>query len=397
MSPLLLGLGLALSAGAQDPGHSDGHASSHGHEVVDGAVLADASAKAEAEARASSTGGEQRVEITFDASEDGIDATVTLDGVDVQTLDPGSGDGRAHVFERTAVERINALEARLAEMEAELARAEREVQEAEDALSGDGSPKDRISSSGGVTVASDEVVLDAVSLAGPVSVHGVVRGDAVSMGGGIVVHDGARVHGDAVAFGGPVEVRPGGRVDGDRVAMDGGPSMSAVMGPVAELSNGWMAALESLLRRIAMVLSIAGAGVLIVGIWPRQVDQVAEMVRARPFWTSIAGGILVGAFSVGALALTFTFVGIPLALLLLGVLALAAMLGFVAVCQALGEGIPQLRRHGSWATFLAGAALLGLVSLMPWVGPVSLALVGFSAVGAALVTRLGNAMVVEPG
>lgn len=379
MSALILGLGLVLAASAQE------------------------AEPAVADETVGRSGGEQRVEITFDASEDGIDATVTLDGVDVQTLDArgsGSEDGRAHLFERTAVERINALEARLAQMEEELAAAEREAQAAEEALAGtseDGSPTDRISSSGGITVRADEVVLDAVSLAGPVSVHGVVRGDAVSMGGGIVVHDGARVHGDAVAFGGPVEVRPGGRVDGDRVAMDGGPSMSAVMGPVAELSNGWMAALKGLLRRIAMVLSIAGAGVLIVGIWPRQVDQVAEMVRARPFWTSIAGGILVGAFSVGALALTFTFVGIPLALLLLGVLALAAMLGFVAVCQALGENIPQLRRQGSWAAFLAGAALLGLVSLMPWVGPISLALVGFSAVGAALVTRLGNAMVVEPG
>ena len=101
--------------------------------------------------------------------------------------------------------------------------------------------------------------------------------------------------------------------------------------------------------------------------------------------------ILVAAGIVGAVALGFTFVGIPLAMLLLGVLALAGMLGFVAVCQALGEGVPPLReRGGTWVTFLAGAAILGLVSLLPIVGPLSLVGVGCAAVGAALVTRMGS-------
>ena len=298
-------------------------------------------------------------------------------------------------LERAAAERIAALEARLARMEDELREQEAANRELALESADPERPQDTISHTGGIVVPAGTVVEDAVSLAGPVDVRGTVRGDAVAMGGGIVVHDGARVHGDAVAFGGPVQVMPGGRVDGDKVALGGSPSMSAVMGPVAELSNGWMAALRGLIRRVAMVLSVAGAGVLVVGLWPRQVHQVAEMVRARPFWTSIAGGILVAAITVGALALTLTFIGIPLALLLLGVLALAAMLGFVAICQALGENIPQLRDKGSWVTFLAGAALLGLVSLLPWVGPLTLAVVGFSAVGAALVTRLGNTLAVN--
>ncbi len=385
-----LALSLALSAGAMaaDPGSGITIQIEVGETIVDSELARLQAEQAELEVEQA----EELAELEADLLEDDADLREELieEGLlDAHEPMPTNAAG----FGRAAVERISALEARLEEMEAELAAQEdRERRERADT----GTPVDAVASNGGILVEAGDVVEDAVSLAGPVDVRGTVLGDAVAMGGGIVVHDGARVHGDAVAFGGPVEVRPGGRVDGDKVAMGGTPSMTAVMGPVAEIGDGWMAAVRGLLRRLAMVLSIAGAGVLVVGLWPRQVNQVAEMVRARPFWSSIAGGILVAAFSVGALALTFTFIGIPLALLLVGVLALAGMLGFVAVCQALGENIPQLRQHGSWATFLAGAALLGLVSLFPWVGPLTLTLIGFSAVGAALVTRLGNSMAVEP-
>jgi len=289
------------------------------------------------------------------------------------------------VFDREAVARIEALEARIAELEAE------QVEPGADGHQDfETEPADAVSTSGGVVVNEDVVVEDAVSLVGPVEVYGEVRGDAVAMGGGVVVHDGGRVHGDAVAFGGPVRVHDGGRIDGDRVAMGSHHGVTAAMGPVATFTEDWASGLKGLLRRLAMVLSIAGAGVLVVGIWPRQVQEVAGVLRERPLWTSVAGAILVAASIVGSVALSLTFVGIPLAMLLLGVLALASMLGFVAACQALGEGVPALRERGAWVTFLAGAGILGLVSLLPVVGPMSLLAVSCAAVGAALVTRMGS-------
>ena len=75
-------------------------------------------------------------------------------------------------------------------------------------------------------------------------------------------------------------------------------------------------------------------------------------------------------------------------MLLLGA---AWLLGFVAVCLAIGQRLPGgAEGRPPWVTFLAGAALVGLVSLVPVVGPVFLGLVGFEAVGSALVSRLGN-------
>jgi hypothetical protein len=242
--------------------------------------------------------------------------------------------------------------------------------------------------SGPLVVAIGEQLEQAVAVLGPVDVHGEVLGDAVSVGSDVVVRSTGVVEGNAVAVGGNVVVEPGGQVAGDRVAIaepNAGASVAFALGD--ETPKGLV---RGVFRQLSVLSCLMGAGVLLMGLWPQNVERVARPLGDRPFWYGIAGAILTASFVVGSGLLAITLVGIPLAVLLSIVLAVAWLLGVVAVCKAIGERFPVLERNGAWATFLAGAVILGAVSLLPYVGPLLVVLVGFPAVGAALLTRLGN-------
>lgn len=301
------------------------------------------------------------------------------------------------------LERLGRIEARLGEIEEKVeAREEtgpeRRLGELKERLQGHDDTRGiqapdpgrgTVSYSQPLTIEEGEVADQAVSFGGPVFVEGEVRGDAVSMGSDVIVHSGGIVDGNAVSIGGAVHVDEGAIVRGDRVAI--GPRSPGTASVAHALGDGSpLGFMRGIFRQLAVLLCFAGAGVLVMGLWPGNVDRVAVPIRERPFWYGIAGAILVGVFGFGSLILAMTLVGLPLAMLLSVVLAVAWLLGIVAVCKALGERFAFVERHGAWAAFLAGAAVLALLSLLPWVGPVLMALVGLPAVGAAVLTRFGN-------
>jgi hypothetical protein len=242
--------------------------------------------------------------------------------------------------------------------------------------------------SGPLVVPIGERLEKAVAFGGPVDVEGAVLGDAVSVGSDVVVRSTGIVEGNAVAVGGNVVVEPGGQVGGDRVAIaepNATASFAYAFGD--ETPKG---VVRGLFRQLSVLSCLMGAGVLLMGLWPQNVERVARPLGDRPFWYAIAGAILTASFVVGSGLLAITLVGIPLAVLLSIILAVAWLLGVVALCKAIGERFPVLERNGAWATFLAGAVILGAVSLVPYLGPMLIVMVGFPAVGAALLTRLGN-------
>jgi hypothetical protein len=92
---------------------------------------------------------------------------------------------------------------------------------------------------------------------------------------------------------------------------------------------------------------------------------------------------------VGALALAVTGIGLPFSLLLLALLAAAWLLGLVGLCQAVGGRLVKSRER-SWVVFLAGAALIGALTTIPYMGPVLFVLLGFPAIGAAFTAQFNR-------
>jgi len=264
-------------------------------------------------------------------------------------------------------QRINALEERLAVLEAQPAPADAPLTHA-----------------ARVVIPPDESVDDAIGLAGPVDVYGTVLGNAIAMGADVRVHDGGRVIGDAIAFGGQVEIDRGGEVVGDRVAI--GDTSAGLGEAVKHSAAAWVA---DAARRLSLMLSFSGVGVLVVAFWPQQVSQVSRLLITRPGWYGLGGMILLAALATAGVVLTLSVVGLPISLMLAVLIGVAWLIGFVATCKALGDRF-GFGDTGGWAAFLLGAAVLSVVSFIPWVGPALLALLSLPAVGAALISRLGN-------
>lgn len=242
---------------------------------------------------------------------------------------------------------------------------------------------------GGAEVASGAVVAEAVSLAGPLDVYGRVTGNAVAVAGPVRVHSGAEVLGDAVSVVGPIEVAEGGVVVGEQVSLG-----SAVAGALLEEGTPQMAGLLArAARRVAALLSLAATGVLLLAFWPRQIGRIATVAMERPLWHGVAGLVLSLVALVTGLFLTVTLIGIPVAGLLALVVSSAWLLGFVALCFAIGDRIAPSPTHSvHWRTFLVGIVLVAALSLVPIFGPLVLALLGLVSIGAACVSRFGNRM-----
>ncbi len=262
-------------------------------------------------------------------------------------------------------------------------------------------PNERVGLGHAAHVAVGEQVDEAVAFGDDVTIAGRVTGDAVSFGGNVVVEPTGQVDGDAVAFGGVIKVRPGGTIAGDQVAMTVPGSITHIepagdehhaVGSVA-LATDVPTLMHRLYRRLVMLLSVAGAGVLVVGLFPNRVARVAQSLERRPVRSAVVGTL--ASMFIGAFALLFTLVtlglGLPVSAVAIGILGVAWLLGFVGLCQAVGDRLPiEQRPHGRWLAFLVGIGLLTFLGSLPWVGWLVVGAASVLGVGASLSTRFGG-------
>src|SRR5262245_21682816 len=254
---------------------------------------------------------------------------------------------------------------------------------------GNQNPGRRISVTGGLVVASGEIVDGpAVSANGPVRIDGRVNG-AVYVGrgdlridgrvtGDVLVLDGdalirGRVGGSVTVLNGKATVRPGADVHGD-VASRTAPSAArgTVQGHVERLDinslfAGFIVVILVVLW-VAVTLSTAILGLLFVWLFPRAADAV--VVAGRRVWSSFFLGLFVGIIAlVLGLAIMASVVGIPLGFAVLGTLAVLFPLGYVA--SALVFGRLMVHRGGPGGRIgavFAGFGVLRFGALVPGLG-----------------------------
>jgi hypothetical protein len=247
----------------------------------------------------------------------------------------------------------------------------------------------RISVSGGVVVAADEVINGpVVSVDGPATINGTVNDD-VYVGDGrlvirgqvtgdvVVVHGDAfitgRVGGDLVTLTGRVTTEDGAQVNGD-VRSRKTPDVAAgtVRGDVKKLNLGNL--LGGVLIGfliflwVSVTVSVAILGLLFVLLFPRAADATAA--AGRRFWPTLGWGVLVGIVGpILAVLVLATIVGIPLGLGTLSALNVLAPLGYVASSLILGrlmvKGTSMGARIGA---FFVGFGILRVVALIPGIG-----------------------------
>lgn len=254
---------------------------------------------------------------------------------------------------------------------------------------GGGSHDRRISLSGALVVAADEVVTGpVVSVDGPTTITGRVNndvfvghGDLIVSGqvtGDVLVVDGnatitGRVSGDITDLHGRITVKPGASVHGD-VTSSNAPNAAAgtVRGHVKTLDvtsifTGFVVAFLLALW-LAVTISLGILGFLFVVLFPRGADAV--VVAGRRFGVSILAGLLVGILGpILGVAIVSTIVGIPLGIGLLAAMTVLAPLGYTSTALIIGRLMVRGPRTGSRiGAFFAGFAILRLVALIPGLG-----------------------------
>jgi hypothetical protein len=244
---------------------------------------------------------------------------------------------------------------------------------------------------GETVVVPDQVTVhDAVAFGADVVVEGRVLSDAISFGGDVHVRPGAVVLGDVVAFGGTTRIDETAHVGRRHLSFN---TPADAFGSVrrsrdvAEGPSPW-ARFRGLL---VSWMSLAGAGLLTLGMFPTHVDSVARVVDRRPM-ASMAMGFGGSALALlAAVLFAFTLIGIPVSLLLLAGMGLAGLLGFVGVCQAVGDRLPmRVSHHGRWIVFLGATLALTLFSTLPVVGVLGVLGALSIGTGAALLSRFGR-------
>jgi uncharacterized coiled-coil protein SlyX len=283
------------------------------------------------------------------------------------------------------------VERRRIEMEqtqAEMKRLTEELRQSHGPSAPPTSIPERVGFGQEVRVRVGEQVEDVVAFGRPAFVEGEVLGDATSFGGHIQVGPHGIIHGDAVSFGGQIIVHPGGMVHGDRVTMAVPMSSEAMV--TQALPTDSMSLLSRAYSHLILFLSFAGAGVLVIGLFPSRVSRIATTLDDFPIRSAIAGIFASTTLSITSLVFAVTLIGLPVSFLLIALLGLAWLMGFVGLCQAVGDKLPfRQKPHGRWFAFLVGTLVLTSIGALPFLGWLVVIAASMMGTGAALASWFG--------
>ncbi len=257
---------------------------------------------------------------------------------------------------------------------------------------------------------------DVLALGRPLEIDGDVAGAAISTFGGVRVT--GHVAGHLVSIGGDVVLAGGGRVDGDVLAVGGavrfeGPSSagSSVGGSVhslgaletayvSELKTSPLAgaSLSPLLIsfRLFLLLLWLVISLALLRLGPRALGKAAAAIPGRVVLLGAVGAaaVLAGALlAAGMLLLLPARLGLWFVLAVVVLLFVAKLLGLPALFLAVGRPLLRARRRrsaffGDPAALAAGLLALGLLSLVPVLGPILWGLASVVAIGLALRTAV---------
>lgn len=224
-------------------------------------------------------------------------------------------------------------------------------------------PTDKIAMGGRSIPAGAEVAGPVAVAGGPLHVFGTVKGDAIAIGGDVIVHAGARVTGNAVSALGTVTLA-GGTVSGEIRQLGG--ALGAVPRAAAEIESPARSTRHALALSSSwlIILVLMAIGVLLfAGDYLDGVVDSLEGRFGRSFWAGIATQLaLAPVLALLVIALAVTILGIlliPFAIVAF-VLAVVGLitLGFLAIARITGESVaPAASKRYS----ARGAALRSLV------------------------------------
>jgi hypothetical protein len=240
---------------------------------------------------------------------------------------------------------------------------------------------------------------DVQLVGGELTINGTITGDVVTLGTDITFGPHGRVTGDVISIGGTVNGATRDSVAGDLVIKASGSRSGA---DLSLRSLGRLSTL-SLALQFSLLLLWLVAAVVITLLGGKQIRASSLELRASPLHTLALGLVAFTSFilTLVVFALLIPYlVGVPL-IVVAGVIAvLAKVYGMVTVFHAVGSLLfapkrrEELATRGWWrgdlALTVAGLLVLGLIRLVPLVGPFIWMVASLFGIGSALATRFGR-------
>jgi hypothetical protein len=288
---------------------------------------------------------------------------------------------------------------------------------------------------------------DVVVLGGAATIDGQINGDVAVFGGNVTLS--GIISGDLVVTGGNLTIDDSGDVDGDCLLVGGGlfgDGSSAVS--CSAFGQGlprpeWLSAFvapppspdppaplpvperpvyrgPSIFERFFGTVTLAAGRSLLLGLLallgaalvPNQLNQVGSALRNKPaasgvvgLLTAVAGPSLLALLLLLSVVLTIVCIGLlgyPLVMVLSVMLAAAALMGWIAVGNLVGQRLAEalsLKNRSLPVTAALGTAVLTLVSsllsalpfwLGGWAWAIAAFAVGCAGLGAVALTKFGT-------
>lgn len=217
---------------------------------------------------------------------------------------------------------------------------------------------------------------------GDAIVNGTVTGNVTAIGGNITLGKGADVGGNVDALGGDIQ-------KASTATVSGNIERGLALHDITPLS--WLGLTGGFVVRWWNMIFWGLAGAFVAAVFPRQLRNVRSVVRRQPALSFATGFVALIGSVVAALVLFITCLGIPVALLLGVAMWLAWVLGTIAIGLWIGEGLLRLGGAPDRAPVFAaviGMLLLTLAESIPCLGGVLGLAVGFTGLGATMLTLL---------
>lgn len=243
---------------------------------------------------------------------------------------------------------------------------------------------------GSVTVPENQVVENALAFGGSVTVlpNARVLDTAIAFGGDVILKKGVQVDGDAYSFGGKIVQEEGAIITGERATfsdrngmMDGSDRgrgsffFTISLSPIFRISNAVVAAI---------------IGLIILHTNPQFLPNLATKLRQHPSLAVLWGmGAIVTIIFVSVF-LVITLIGIPLIPLLSLTAIITSLVGSLAVALFVGQRLFSNGNLSLQQQFLAGLAILTVLTLIPFFGGLVIFLVNLFGLGVVLLWKFGR-------
>jgi len=242
---------------------------------------------------------------------------------------------------------------------------------------------------GTITVDSSAVIAqNAYITGGAVQVDGTVRGGLLVSAGSVTLN--GVVGRDVEISGGELRVGPHAQIAGnlryrvspENVHID---SAAHITGTVTALPVGskWG------LRRWLWILGVLLAGAVVVLLFPGFMSEAAGVVPRRPILAACVGVAVAILAPIIAVILAITFIGLPLALLVVAVFCVLLFMGDLPVAVWIGRRLLGTRgsstHHAVVLAYLVGGVILLGVGLIPVIGSIVMIIAAVIGIGAILI------------